>query len=122
MPRDLVHLMQRLFLHGHRSLDPGLWQPLVDVYHTRDGWLVKFDLAGVRPEDVTLSVQGRRLILRGIRRDCCLGETCGQYHMEIAYSHFERTIVLPEEVEALRLRTEYKDGMLLVRLQRDGQR
>jgi HSP20 family protein len=122
MERDLVHLMQRLFLPGAQPTQSGAWQPLVDVYRTRDGWLVKYDLAGVRPDDITLSVQGRRLTVRGSRRDCCLGETCGQYMMEIAYSHFERSIVLPEEVESYRLATDYRDGMLHVRLQREGQR
>ena len=50
------------------------WQPSADVYRTRDGWLVKFDLAGVKTEDVTVSMRGRRvddqrlparLVLRG---------------------------------------------------------
>jgi HSP20 family protein len=121
MDRDLVHQMRRMF-PGAQAAQSGAWQPLVDVYQTRDGWLVKYDVAGVRPEDITLAVQGRRLILRGSRRDCCLGETCGQYLMEIAYSHFERSVVLPEEIESYRLTTDYRDGMLLVRLQREGQR
>jgi len=122
MSRDLVHLMRRLFLPAAEALQHESWQPPVDVYQTADGWLVKFDLAGVPPQDVELSLRGRRLTVRGSRRDRCLGETCGQYHMEIAYSHFERSITLPEEVEALRLRTEYTDGMLLVRLQRESPR
>jgi HSP20 family protein len=116
MARDLIHQMQHLFLKDFRESP---WQPLVDVYRTADGWLVKFDLAGVRPEDITLSLRGNRLTVRGSRRDCCLEGTCGQYLMEISYSHFERTLTLPEEVEALRLNTEYRDGMLLVRLRKD---
>lgn len=118
MAEDLIRLMQQLFLHGEHSIGPGSWRPAVDIYQTRDGWLVKFDLAGVRPEDVSLTVQGRRLLVRGSRRDCCVGETCGQYQMEIAYSHFERTVALPEEIEPGRLVAEYHDGMLLVRLER----
>jgi HSP20 family protein len=121
MERDLVHLMRRLFLPAAQKAPGVPWQPLVDLYHTRDGWLVKLDLAGIRPEDVELRIQGRRLTVSGSRRDCCVGETCGQYLMEIAYSHFERTLLLPEDIESLRLATEYRDGMLLVRLQRERQ-
>jgi HSP20 family protein len=120
MARDRVHLTQRLFLPAADAAERGAWQPLVDVYHTHDGWLIKYDLAGVRPEDFTLSIEGRRLTLRGLRRDYCLGETCGQYLMEISYSPFERVLVLPETVEALRLTTDYRDGMLLVRLRRES--
>lgn len=118
MSEDLIRLMQRLFLHGEHAIGPGPWQPAVDVYQTRDGWLVKCDLAGVRPEDLSLTVQNRCLTIRGSRRDCCVGETCGQYQMEIAYSHFERTIALPEEINPAGLVAEFRDGMLLVRLDR----
>ncbi len=122
MARDLIHLMRRLFLPEGRPPHAGFWQPLLDVYRTPDGWLIKIDLAGVRPEDVSLSLQGQRLTVRGTRRDCCLGEACGHYLMEIAYSHFERSIQLPEEIEFLRLSTEFRDGMLLIRLQKEKPR
>ncbi len=122
MERDQVHRPRRLFIAETQPGQGGPWQPLVDVYHTRGGWLIKFDLAGVRPEDITLTIQGRRLLVRGCRHDSCLTETCGQYLMEIAYSHFERSVTLPEEVESFQLVTEYRDGMLLVRLHKDNQR
>jgi HSP20 family protein len=118
MSRDLVHFMRRLFTPAAGDL----WRPPADVYRTQDGWLVKFDLAGVRPQDVTITAQQRRVTLRGCRRDCCLGETCGQYHMEISYSQFERTIVLPEEIAPDSVTTEFRDGMLHVRLRKERQR
>lgn len=121
MSRDLVHLMRRLFLPSAQTVRCSHWEPAVDLYHIRDGWLVKFDLAGVRPEEVDLRLEGRQLTLRGSRRDACVGETCGQYLMEIAYSQFERTVVLPEDIESLSVATDYRDGMLLVRLQRERQ-
>src|SRR5436309_9932498 len=77
---------------------PG-WRPNTDVYRTPQGWLVKFDLAGVRPEEVELSVDGNRLSLRGIRRDWCLEEGCTCQQMEIAYSQFERQVTLPGDLE-----------------------
>jgi len=39
--------------------------------------------------------------------------------MEISYSRFERTIELPCDVDHFRILTEYRDGMLLLRL--DGE-
>src|SRR5579872_6522460 len=114
MGRDLVHRMQRLFLTGIEALAEAGWQPLVDVYRTADGWLVKFDLAGIRPQDITIARRGPRLTVAGSRHDCCASEACGQHLMEISYSRFERSLVLPEDIEGLRLSTEYRDGMLLV--------
>src|SRR5579863_9700859 len=79
------------------------WQPNTDIYRTPWGWLVKFDLAGVRPEDVELTLRGNRLAVRGIRRDYALEECCQCYQMEISYSHFERTVVLPMDTARARI-------------------
>jgi HSP20 family protein len=92
------------------------WRPPADIYRIRGGWLVKFDLAGVRPEDICVSVCGRRLSVEGTRRDQQVDESQQHYRMEISYSHFERSVELPDELKQARISTEYRDGMLLVRL------
>jgi len=99
------------------SCAAGCWTPNADVYRTPGGWLVKFDLAGVRPEDLQLSFAGALLRLRGTRRDWCLEEGVHYYRMEIAYSNFERVIELPVNLESAHLYTEFREGMLLVRIQ-----
>ena len=116
MPADIVRWMQSLFLPAVRSFREPSWSPSADVYRTPDGWLVKLDLAGVRPEDIEVAVSGRRLRVRGSRHDWCVGECSHSYLMEIAYSTFERSIELPEDIDRRRLETEYRDGMLLIRL------
>ena len=75
---------------------------------------MKFELAGVRPEDIQLSVVGRRLVLRGVRRDWAMEEGGNWYSMEISYNQFERSIDLPDDVEHSDISSEYRDGMLLV--------
>ncbi len=93
------------------------WQPAADIYQTRDGWLIKFDLAGVRPQDITVRVVGRSLTVLGIRRDHL--ETSGArfYRMEISYNSFQRTIELPNEIDPGEIESEFRDGMLLIRVQ-----
>ncbi len=121
MARDRVPWVRALFLPEARPAAAATpWKPPVDVYRSRDGWVAKFDLAGVRPEDVTLTVEGRRLTLRGTRHDCTLDEGCSHYVLEISYSRFERTIELPESLERAAVTTEFRAGMLLVRFQREA--
>ena len=95
-----------------------VWQPPADVYRTHDGWLIKFDVAGVLPRDVKLTVEGPRLTLTGTRRDCSIDEGCRHYRMEISYSRFERTVELPETVEPAQVVCEFWHGMLLVRIEK----
>jgi HSP20 family protein len=91
------------------------------VYRTRTGWLVKYDLAGVRLEDIDLTAVGNTLALRGVRRDRTRDEACRVHLMEIAYNRFERILELPCDVSRAEVSTDYRDGMLLVHIeQREG--
>ena len=116
MSKDLIRLMQALFLPGADACQDAPWRPNMDVYRTKTGWLIKFELAGVRPEDLELTVLGNRLTLRGIRRDNTALEGCRYYQMEIAYSPFERSLTLPCDLERANVTSEYRDGMLLVHI------
>ena len=109
-----------LFLQGTERAKEVGWQPPTDIYRTSEGWLVKLELAGVAPEDVALNLRGRTLVVRGRRRDCCMGEVCQQLHMEIAYSRFERSIQLPADLSRVSIQTTFRDGMLLIRLDREA--
>ena len=116
MSEDLIRLMHVLFLPAAESCREGAWCPATDVYRTPSGWLVKFDLAGVRAEDIDLEVHGRRMTVRGTRRDCTTPAGCSYYRMEIAYGPFERSVELPvdDDLRRAQITTEYRDGMLLV--------
>ena len=93
------------------------WQPAVDIYRTASGWILKFDLAGVRMEDVHIHVNGRTVTVSGVRRDCLMEDVgCRHYSMEITYSRFERSIELPDDLGSSRVGVEYRDGILFVRI------
>lgn len=120
MPNDLIRFMHALFLPAAGTFHEGPWQPAVDVYRTRTGWLVKFDLAGVRPDDLTLSASGSRLRLQGTRKDWSAEEGCCHYRMEIVYSQFDRTLELPCNLERAKITTDFQYGLLLVRIETEG--
>lgn len=105
-----------LFLSGARAFQQTQWQPAVDVCRTARGWLLKYELAGVLPEELELSIRGRTVSLRGARRDMRVEERQESYCMEISYNRFERTLELPCDLSAMEVSSEYRDGMLLVRL------
>ncbi len=91
------------------------WRPAADVYRTKGGWLLKFELAGLQPDDVTVTARGSAITVSGVRRDETAEQDCSQYSMEISYSRFERTIHLPCVIEGAELEVEYRNGILLVR-------
>src|ERR1041384_6051416 len=92
------------------------WSPAADVYRIKDGWLVKVDLAGVRPEEIEIEISGPVLQLRGTRRDAFCQETIAYHQMEITYSRFEKTLRFPCAIEGAEIERDYRDGLLLLRL------
>ena len=93
-----------------------LWCPAADVYRTTDGWIVKVDLAGIKPSDVEVTVDEDVLRLSGSRRDGICGEGVSHYQLEITYSRFEKMIQFPRSIEHVTIERDYHDGLLILRL------
>ena len=111
-PKQFSRLFQRT-LSGQGQTP---WCPPVDVYRTHTGWLLKFDLAGIKLEDVSIAVHGNAVKVSGTRRDWSEESINSYYLMEISYNRFERTVELPCELVNPELRIEFREGFLVVRL------
>ena len=96
-----------------------LWCPAADVYRTADGWIVKVDLAGIKPSDVEVTVDGDVLRISGSRRDGTCGEGVSHYQLEITYSRFEKMIQFPRSIEHVKVERDYSDGLLTLRLREE---
>jgi HSP20 family protein len=107
----------RLMLGRRARLCERLWSPAADVYRTLDGWIVKFDLAGVREADIEVTIDGPNVRVTGVRRDSFYGEGVSYHQLEITYSRFERTLRLPCSIESAHLAQKYQDGLLILHLQ-----
>ena len=96
------------------------FSPRADIYRMESGWVVKFDLAGVRPRDIEVSVSGCNIRVSGVRRDEFVLRGFRCHSMEISYSHFARTLQLPCEASDAAVTTEYTDGLLIVTIRTQG--
>jgi len=118
--------LERYFrsIQGSRDKRPSgrLWCPAADVYRTQDGWIVKVDLAGIRPADVEITIDGRVLRISGSRRDGICGEGVSHYQLEITYSRFEKLIQFPRSIEHASLARDYHDGLLILRLHEEAEK
>ena len=103
----------------HRRPSGRLWCPAADVYRTQEGWIVKVDLAGVKPGDVDVIIDGDLLRISGSRRDGTCGEGVSHYQLEITYSRFEKMIRFPRSIEHASVERDYRDGLLILRLREE---
>jgi HSP20 family protein len=98
-------------LHGDH------WQPDVDVFEIEDAVIVRAELAGVRREDLRVTVDGDLLRIRGLREGG--GASAVKLHqMEIATGPFERCLRIPVDVDRDRVTAHLEDGLLTVMLGR----
>ena len=112
--------IERIRDEAYRRPSGPLWQPSVDIYRTPEGWKIKFDLAGVKTEDVQVLVADDKLIVRGVRRDSVMTEGWSYYQLEITYSRFERVIKIPCDLSQADMRIECIDGWLILHVDCNG--
>jgi HSP20 family protein len=90
------------------------WVPNTDVYVTGNSLVVKVELAGMRREDLELSIDENRLLISGQRPDGCRTSKCTFLVMEINYGSFECAIEIPPDYDLTRAQAAYHNGFLRV--------
>ena len=92
------------------------WAPVLDIHATKDDLVLSFELPGVTDKDVSLSITGDLLTLKGERMANRDVKDESVYHVERVYGKFERSVQLPIPVQAEKVKATYRDGVLEVRL------
>src|SRR5207248_11051107 len=88
--------------------------PISDVYVTEGGLVIKVELAGMRKEDLELTVESNRLKISGHRPDGCRAPKCTFLVMEINYGAFESVIELPSGYDLSQAKAAYQNGFLRI--------
>jgi HSP20 family protein len=102
---------------GEEVTGHGGWLPPVDIFETDQKEVVlKAELPGLRREDIDLTVENNTLTIRGERRRDD-GVQPDRYHRsERLYGTCSRSFTLPNTIDPGRVKAEYRDGVLTVRL------
>lgn len=112
--REMDRLFSRTFGADSPAVNaPASFVPATEVTSEKDGWNVRLALPGVDPKDVHIEVAGNTLIVRGERRR---EEKNEPYMSEITYGRFERTLQLPDSIDAEKVAASYRNGLLELRL------
>jgi HSP20 family protein len=101
-----------------REMQPFLTQaertfvPAFEIKETKEGYLFKADMPGVKESDIDVMVTGNRLIIKGKRDEEKKQETETYYAYERNYGSFTRTFTLPEGCDGTKAQGELKEGVL----------
>jgi HSP20 family protein len=95
------------------------WKPPLDVYESGDYILVVVELAGVKPEEVSVQVADGQVAVSGVRQSVSPGNqeyTC--HHMEMLCGRFFRRVTLDPAVTG-RAEVEYEEGLLKIKIYKE---
>lgn len=113
MMRDLVRWdpFAELGTTGTREL---AFVPSFEVKETKDAYLFKADLPGIRDEDLDISLTGNRLTVSGKREEERREEEARYYAYERSYGSFSRSFTLPEGGDVENAQADLSSGVLTV--------
>jgi HSP20 family protein len=119
---NLEHRMGRIFNEQLRTFEwpvpeagTAAWLPVVDIYEEPDVIRLVAELPGVKPEDVTISVEGNRLTIKGTKEQ--VAEKAEKVHRyERTYGAFEREFRLSVSIDSSRITATYDLGVLTITL------
>jgi len=114
--RDEVN---RLFESPYQNGDSGafnMWAPALDLYEDKDCLILNVELPGMKKEEIEISLHENTFTLSGERRNEKNYEGSATSREERSFGRFMRSLSLPKQVDANRVKASYKDGILTVTL------
>ncbi len=90
----------------------------VDVYQTATDIVIQTMVAGVKPEDLELTIARDMVTIRGKRGENKSIDEENYFTKELYWGKFSRTILLPQEIEPEEVEAIEKHGLLTIKLQK----
>ncbi len=88
----------------------------VDVYETSSQIVIKAIVAGVKKEDLEISLSRDLVTIKGSRSTETNIEDGDYFHKELYWGSFSRTVLLPQEVDIEKAEATEDKGLLTIRL------
>lgn len=97
-------------------LDATEGQLSLDVYQTESDIVIKSTVAGITSDDIDITITNDMLTVKGTRSKDEEVRPEDYYYQECYWGPFSRSVILPADVEADRIKATLKNGILTIRL------
>ncbi len=86
----------------------------IDMYQTKDNVIIKSTIAGVRPEDIDITVANDMVSIKGSRQKEENVSTDDYFYQECYWGNFSRSVIVPVDIDSEHIEADLKDGILTV--------
>jgi HSP20 family protein len=123
-PEPFSREIDRVFdaFFGQNEQSARRWVPPVDLVEAEDHFVLKADLPGLSEEDVSIEIQDGSLTISGERKAEHEERARGWYRIERSFGSFNRSLTLPDGVDADRIEASFSHGVLEVRIPKPEER
>lgn len=125
---DIQTEFDRLFDSLKRNFDVGFpsaslmrtdfFKPSLDIASDAKEYSVKVDLPGIDKENISVEYANNTLKIKGEKRQEKEEKEKNYYRVERSYGSFERVLDMPEDADADKIESSFKDGVLNVTIPR----
>lgn len=91
---------------------PSIWYPPVDILESKDSYLIRAELPGMKKEDVHVEAQQGLLNVSGERKFDEPAEGVEYQRTERLAGKFSRSFSLPQSIKQDGIKATYRDGIL----------
>jgi HSP20 family protein len=88
----------------------------VDVYQTDKNIIIKSTIAGIKPEDIDITINNDMVTIRGSRKKETEIEESDYLFQECYWGGFSRSIILPQAIKAEKVKSTLENGILTILL------
>ena len=89
-------------------------QLTLDVYQTKDNVVIKSTIAGVKSEDLDITIANDMVTIKGERKKQEEAKEEDYFYQECYWGSFSRSIILPVDIDVEGVEADLKDGILTV--------
>lgn len=86
----------------------------IDMYQTKDNVIIKSTIAGVRPEDIDITVANDMVTIKGARRKEEVIAADDYFYQECYWGNFSRSVIVPVDIDSEHIEADLKDGILTI--------
>lgn len=86
----------------------------IDMYQTKDNVIIKSTIAGVRPEDIDITVANDMVSIKGARKKEENVTQEDYFYQECYWGNFSRSVIVPVDIDSEEIEADLKDGILTI--------
>ncbi len=86
----------------------------IDMYQTKDNVIIKSTIAGVRPDDIDITVANDMVTIKGSRSREEKITQDDYFYQECYWGSFSRSVIVPVDIDSEQIEADLKDGILTI--------